>query len=212
MRKVLLICGILSPLLYAAANVVAPMQFEGYDWVSQTVSELSAIDSPTRRLWLVFMVPYSLLTMAFAMGIWMSAGKSRALRLAAVCGFVHVTLGLFWPPMHLRGAEFTLTDTLHILWTAFTVPIMLLQIIFAAAAYGRGFRIYSALTILTMIVFGILTGIDAPNIAANGPTPFIGIWERVGIAAQMLWVAVFAVKLLRELTTRPVEYLPVQTS
>lgn len=198
MRKALLICGILSPLLWAAANVVAPMRFEGYDWVSQTVSELSAIGSPTRGLWLAFMVPYSLLTIAFAGGIWMSAGTRRALRWAAVCGFVHVTLGFFWPPMHLRGAEFTLTDTLHIVWTAVTVPVMMLQIGFAAAAFGRGFRIYSALTVAAMVGFGILTSIDAPKIAENGPTPFIGVWERIGIAAQMIWVAVLAVKLLFE--------------
>lgn len=198
MRKALLICGILSPLVWAAANVAAPMRFEGYDWVSQTVSELSAIDSPTRGLWLAFMVPYSLLTIAFTAGIWMSAGTRRALRWAAVCGFVHVVLGFFWPPMHLRGAEFTLTDTLHIVWTALTVPVMMMQIAFAAAAFGRGFRVYSALTIAAMIGFGILTSIDAPNIAVNGPTPNIGVWERIGIAAQMLWVAILAVKLIQE--------------
>ena len=39
----LLLCGILSSLLYVAMNVLIPMQFEGYSVVSQTVSELSAI-------------------------------------------------------------------------------------------------------------------------------------------------------------------------
>ena len=84
MRKVLLICGILSPLLWAAVNVVALMRFEGYDGVSQTVSELSAIGSPTRGMWVAFMVPYSLLTIAFAAGIWLSDGTRLAPRWAAV--------------------------------------------------------------------------------------------------------------------------------
>lgn len=41
--KVLLVCGILSSLLYVAMNVFVPMLFEGYSLASQTVSELSAI-------------------------------------------------------------------------------------------------------------------------------------------------------------------------
>lgn len=199
MRKLLLICGILSSVVYLTANVIVPAHFPGYDIVSQTVSELSAIGAPTRELWSAFMVPYAVLAVAFSIGIWLSSGKSRALRAAAVLGFANVVIGMFWPPMHLRGAEFTTTDTLHIVWTAIVVPMMMLQIAFGAASFGRGFRIYSALTIAAMIVFGTMTGLEAPNIAVNGPTPLIGIWERIGMAAQMIWVSIFAVKLFGRL-------------
>ena len=47
LRKGLLMCGILSSLLYVAMNIFVPMQFEGYSYTSQTVSELSAIGAPT---------------------------------------------------------------------------------------------------------------------------------------------------------------------
>ena len=197
MRKVLLICGIGSSLLYIAANVVVPQLLEGYDWVSQTVSELSAIGSPTRSLWVTLMVPYTLLLIAFAAGVWVSAGNHRSLRAVAVFIFAHAAFGFFWPPMHLRGAEFTLTDTLHIVWTAITVPFMMLQIAFGAAAFGRGFRTYSILTVVAMVSSGVITSIDAPNIATDGPTPMIGVWERIGMAAYMIWVPAFAIKLMR---------------
>ena len=52
LRKLLLIYGILSSLLYVAINILVPMAWDGYNAVSQTVSELSAIDAPTRPLWL----------------------------------------------------------------------------------------------------------------------------------------------------------------
>ncbi len=197
MRKALLVCGILASVVHAASNIIVPFYFDGYSSISQTVSELSAIGAPTRILWNVMMAPYTLLSIAFAVGVWMSSGKSRALRISAVCGLVSVVFGAFWPPMHLRGAEFTLTDTLHIAWTAVVVPLMMLQIAFGSAAFGRGFRIYSVLTIAAMIAFGVLTSLEAPNIATNGPTPLIGVWERIGIVAQMVWVPVFAVGLLR---------------
>jgi hypothetical protein len=64
-RKILLVCGILSSLLYVAMNVIAAILYEGYSSASQTVSELSAIGAPTRPLWLLLGIPYTLLATAF---------------------------------------------------------------------------------------------------------------------------------------------------
>ena len=49
-RKALLICGILSSLLYGA--MIGAIGFEGYSCISQTPSELTAIGAPTRSLWM----------------------------------------------------------------------------------------------------------------------------------------------------------------
>ena len=57
MLKALLICGILSSLLYFAINIIVPMQYPGYNSASQVPSELSAIGAPTRMLWSVLRPP-----------------------------------------------------------------------------------------------------------------------------------------------------------
>lgn len=44
---------------------------------------------------------------------------------------------------------------------------------------------------------GVLTGFDGPRIAANLPTPLVGVWERVNIGVFLLWVMVLAIALLR---------------
>lgn len=116
-----------------------------------------------------------------------------------ISGFI----GLFWPPMHLRGTEFTLTDTMHIVFTVVTNLLMLLAIGFGAAAFGKRFRLYSVATIVLLLVFGALTGVDAPGVAANEPTPWIGVWERINIGAYLLWVVVLAIALLRAQGKRP---------
>jgi len=115
-----------------------------------------------------------------------------------VVGILHPLIGAFWPPMHLRGTEVTLTDTLHIVWTALVVPLMMLQIVLSAIALGRSFRIYSAVTLAVMIGCGIVTGVYAPNIQTNGPTPLLGVWERILMGAQTLWLVVFAINLLQK--------------
>jgi hypothetical protein len=52
-------------------------------------------------------------------------------------------------------------------------------------------------------VFGVLTGLDQPRLAANLPTPWMGVWERISIFGYMLWVAVLAIALLRAQVERP---------
>jgi hypothetical protein len=47
------------------------------------------------------------------------------------------------------------------------------------------------------VAFGALTGMEAPGLEANLPTPLIGVWERIGIGVFMLWIAMLAIVLLR---------------
>jgi hypothetical protein len=49
-RRILLLCGVLSPLLYALADALAGMRWEGYSFRDQTISELGAIGAPSRPL------------------------------------------------------------------------------------------------------------------------------------------------------------------
>jgi Protein of unknown function (DUF998) len=206
-RKLLLVCGILSSLLYVAMTVFVPMQFEGYSSASQTVSELSAIGAPTRTLWVSLGIVYTLFAVAFGWGVWKSAGRNRPLRIAGGLLIAYVVIGLAWPPMHQREAlaagEKTLTDTMHIVFTMVTVLLMLLAIGFAATAFGKRFRLYSIGTIVLLLVFGALTGLDASRLEANLPTPWMGVWERINIFAYMLWVVVFAMALLRGRVAQP---------
>jgi hypothetical protein len=208
LQKFLLICGIISSVWYFVINIIVPLRYEGYNIASQTVSELSAIDAPTRTLWIILCVFYTLLMVAFGCGIWLSADSNKKLRFVAMVIILDAVFGSFWPPMHQReviaAGGGTLTDTLHIVWTIVHLAFMLLMIGFGAAALGKSFRIYSAATIIVFLVFGILTSMESPGIEANKPTPYIGIWERVNMGAYMLWVVVFAILLLQRENKRSV--------
>ena len=197
LRKSLLVCGILSSLLYIGMNIFIPMQFEGYDSASQTVSELSAIGAPTRQLWVSLGIVYTLLATAFGWGVLQSANQNRRLRLVGGLLMAYGFLGLFWPPMHMRGTEKSLTDTMHIIFAVVTVILMMLIIGFGASSLGKRFRLYSIATMLVLIVFGILTGLDGPRVAANLPTPWAGVWERINIGVFLLWIIVLAIVRLR---------------
>jgi pimeloyl-ACP methyl ester carboxylesterase len=202
-QKVLLVFGIVSSLLYVAMNVFVPIQWEGYSSASQTVSELSAIGAPTRSLWILPGVVYTVLATAFGWGVWKSAGRRRSLRIAGGLILAYGSLGLLWPfaPMHLRetlaAGGSTWSDTMHLVLGGVTVLLMLLAIGFGAAAFGKRFRVYSIASLVILFAFGALTFWDAPRVGANLPTPWIGVWERINIGVFLLWIVVLAMALLR---------------
>jgi len=167
-----------------------------YDSTAQTVSELSAIGAPTRTVWILLAIPYACLIAAFGIGIIASAKSSRNIRILGRLIFSYALFCLFWPPMHLRSVlaagGSTISDTLHILFTVITVVLMIASIYIAASEFGKVFRAYSILTIITLMVFGVLTGIQAPNVHANLPTPLMGVWERINIGVFLLWIIVLS--------------------
>jgi len=203
LRRALLVCGILSSVLYAAMTLLIAMQWEGYSSAGQTISELSAIDAPTRSLWVWPAAFYTVLVMAFGWGVWLSAGRTRPLRAVGRLVVVYGALGLVWPfaPMHLREALAagggTLSDTIHIVLGAVTVVLMLLAMMFGAGAFGVWFQLYSMASLVVLVAFGALMFWDAPRIGANLPTPWIGVWERIDLGVFLLWVVVLAVTLWR---------------
>ena len=201
-QKLLLNCGIFSSLWYVAINIFVPTLYEGYNSVSLTVSELSAIYAPTRIVWVLLVTLYPLTFAAFGWGVLKSAGGSRTLRITGSLIIIYCILNFYWPPMHQRevigAGGGTLTDTLHISFAMITVLFMMILMGFGAAGLGKSFRLFTIVIFLIFIIFGALSGMESPGINANLPTPYLGIWERINIGAFMLWVIVFANALLNK--------------
>jgi hypothetical protein len=200
-QKVLLTCGILSVLLYIITTIVGAMAWDGYNPVSQAVSELFAIEAPSRSLVVPLLMGYAILVYAFGAGVWMSAGSMRALRISALLIIGKEVFGpaatVFFP-MHLRGSEGTISDTLHLVLTIIGVFLCMFPAMgFGAAAFGKRFRVFTIATILVFLVSNIYTFSQVSRVAADMPTPYAGVTERILIFTYMLWIVVLAVKLLR---------------
>jgi hypothetical protein len=203
-RKILLICGIASSVLYVASDLLISWWDPNYSYRDQSFSELLAPGSPTRPLVLVLLaIPYGVLVTAFGVGVWASASRRGAGRItgAILVGYAitGAVTGVFLSAATretLEAGEETWRNTLHLPGTAVSVLCILLAIGFGSTLLGRRFRYYSYATILAILVFGVLTGVQVGQMEANQPTPWMGIVERGNIYAIMLWVAVLAIGLL----------------
>jgi hypothetical membrane protein len=199
-RKILLSCGAISSLLYLIAiDVIVPLRYAGYhDFSSQMVSELMAVGAPTRNLLIWLFTPYNLLVFAFAAGVGASAQGRRSVRVtaAALVGYgLTSTAGLFLFPMDVRGTVGSQRDALHIAATFVMSIFIVAAMAFGAFARGVRFRRYSFATIAIVVVFGALAGFLARPMP--GPTPGLGLAERINIYATMLWMVSLAVSLWR---------------
>jgi hypothetical protein len=74
--------------------------------------------------------------------------------------------------------------------------VILVIVGLGAAAFGLRFRLYSAATVLVMIVFGAWSGTYGADVADDLETPWVGVIERISVFAYQLWFVVFAVALL----------------
>lgn len=104
-------------LLFVSTDILAGILYAGYSFTNQAVSELFAIGTPTSHFVVPLFTLYSVLLVAFTLGIWISAGLNHALRVMALMMIVSAVNGLvLWNffPMHMRGAEMTFTDTMHV--------------------------------------------------------------------------------------------------
>jgi hypothetical protein len=199
MKRLLFLCGILSSLVFVSADLISAAAWKGYSYRSQVISELMAINAVSRPVAVPLFMIYDLLVVTFGSGILLFTPEGR-LRLAGGliigAGITSLITTLFFP-MHLRTEAATISDTMHIIITGVTTILMLLAIASAAAVYGKGFRYYAIFTIIILLVFGALAGLDIPRIADGQPTPWLGFTERVTIGAYVLWMAVLSVKLMR---------------
>lgn len=194
----LLACGLLSSLLYLATDIFGALHYPGYNYASQAISEMSAIGAPTAELLAPFYTLYSILFASFGAGVWLAAGRGRAFRVSAAFIIAVAALGIGWAifPMNARGAERTLTDTMHLVMGAASTVLLIGAIVSGAIGLGRRFRSYSTMTVLVMLGFGYLMSLDVPRVAKGQATPYLGITERITMGAWLIWMASLSVALL----------------
>ena len=193
----LALCGILSPVVYIATDVVATARYPGFSYSDQAVSELFAIGAPTSHLVPPLFTLSSALLLAFSFGIWAFANRRSQRLLAAVLALSAVNALLLWNlfPMHMRGVPTSTTDAMHLVLAA--NPFVLLSLIFGAAAVNKWFRAYTIATTVVIIGLALFGFSYAPAVMANAPTPWMGLTERIAQYSYGIWQASLAVRLAR---------------
>jgi hypothetical protein len=199
-KKFFLFCGIAASMVYIAGDITAALQWKEYSYTSQVVSELMAVNAPTRPTLIFFFTLHNIFVFAFGLQIYMCVNLKRKTSIAGGFLVLYSIIGqiaLIFFPMHMRGAERTISDTMHIVSTIALSLILMLAMGLSSVTDGKWFKIYSIGTIIILLLFGAWAAPDGALLDANQPTPWFGIKERINIYATMFWIAIFASVLLK---------------
>ncbi len=200
--KPLLLAGILAAGVYVVGDLMSGLIYDGYrpySFRDQWISELTALGAPVRPLMVAVITVHDLFLIAFGIGIWRAAGRSRSLHLTGLVLIAGTVLGLVIHPvfpMSSRWLEPTFTDTMHgtltFVWSLGIFAAMVLAVV----AYRGWFRVYSIVTLVVLMGFGTASGIAIQGIEQDN-TPWAGGFERINAYALMAWLVVLAVTVMR---------------
>ena len=189
----MLVSGFLASLLAVGTDVLAGMLWEGYSFTSQSISELSAIGSPTRSLVFALNLVYAALLIAFELGVW---GCSRKRVMRVIAGLllgnaaISIVVVTFFP-MHLGEPLSAMNLGLMVVNVIF---LQMLTIVFGAFAFRNWFRYYSIGTLLAFFVLTVFGLFIAPQIVPGPPQS--GLQERVMGYGYLSWQAMLSIVLL----------------
>ena len=191
--------GVVALLSYTAAVVFSPLAYPDYDWMAQAVSDLSASNAPSLRLWNQLSSLYNVCTLVCAMMVCagIQGRKTKLLRvgvyLFTLMDWVSaVGFGMF--PLSDSGYAGTFQDQMHIFSTVVVVllSIVSLILIIIAGVKDKGCRSYGIFAGIALLM--MMVGAFGMNIV---PKEYFGVVERFSVFAATGYNAVLGVELYR---------------
>lgn len=191
--------GIVAYLSYIVAVVFSPLAYPGYNWMAQAVSDLSAANAPSLRLWNQLSSLYSVCTLVCAMMVCagIQGRGSKTLRhgiyLFTAMEWISA-VGFTMFPLSDSGYAGTFQDQMHIFSTIIVVllSIISLVLIMIAGIKDKEYRLYG---VFAGIAFGMmLVGAMGMNIV---PKEYFGVVERFSVFAAVGYNAVLGMQLFR---------------
>lgn len=195
----LLLAGVAAVAVYAIGDVISGLLYDGYSFLNQAISELSAFGSPVRPLMVTVILIHNVLLLAFGIGLLRVARRRSVWSIGALLVAMFVVVGIpthtFWA-MSSRDMATGFNDTMHITLSVVFSLLVVAMMVLSAVAYRGWFRLYSLATMLVVVGFGVASAFAMRGVEQND-TPWAGGFERINSYAYFAWLVILAVMVIR---------------
>jgi hypothetical membrane protein len=189
--------GFVAIILYFVHVWVGTANYPGYDSLSQAVSDLTAVSSPSHGIAVFFSSLSSVFNVLFAavMCFFVRGKINRTFRIGVYAFAAMNTVsavGYAFFPLTSSGFAGTFQDVMHMVVTGFVVLLTIVSFLLVTIGLFRS-HVYKAYAI-TSLIFFILLFIGSAGTGMM-PKAYFGISERVSIFTVILYsgfLAVFA--------------------
>jgi len=196
-----ILCGVLSPVLWAASIVTGGMMRPEFSHVTQYISELGERGSPTElAMRYGGFVPTGLMYMVFAACLIVMFRESRpgmiAAALVGMNGLARIGAGVFPCDVGCGGLAVSQSQRMHSLFASIGFMAIIVAAILWSVVLRRQprLRALAALSagsgVLGLVFLMLMLGNAEPGTAR-------GFFERLSSGTLSFWVFVFAVRLWR---------------
>ena len=197
-QRLLAICGIIGPIVYTIVLVTLGSLQPDYNHITQTMSELGAVDAPYAIVMNTAGLPLlGLLIIAFAIalnrGIRDGINSKIGPTLVAVSGAALVMTGIF--PCDPGCVNVSIVGTLHSIFAMVAAFAMILALLSISQRLKKdrqwqGYTIYSLITLVVALSLSAVYGLNILE-------PWSGALQRASMGVLLLWMEVVAIKLVR---------------
>lgn len=173
-----------------------------YNFLYNTISELTTPNAPNLALISILFGIYNFSLIIFGIGAYMdnkmaeSKKHEAATLMLAMIGVLGLLLLFF--PQDPRNTTITFQGTMHIAIAGITslltlISVLLIGIDFRKVKEMKSFSIYSFISFIVILVSGGAAAISVGSNSAYG-----GLFERITIFAFMLWVIIFSYLIIKK--------------
>ena len=196
-KMLIAIAGILGPLIFIAADVTLGLLNPGYSFVKSSISSLALADFGWIQT-LGFMA-IGILVVIFIFGLYFYIKGARGFRLGIavmiIFAFGLLAVGAF--RADLPTSQATFEGLIHgiaakLVFWLFPAGVLLISPSLRQEPYWRPLFFYS----LAASIFAI--GFMANSLRMPADFPWFGLFERILVADEVLWVLVMGIWLLRQ--------------
>jgi len=210
-RKILVSCGIVAPVLYVITVIVGAALRHDYSHIVNAVSELLSNGAPNKAVLDIIFNIYNALLLAFAIGGSIALKNApRPCRIAMGIFIAIQILSFSWGffPMDPLGAQATFAGTMHNILGGVVALATILLPLLMGLGLGRvnSFQKYAVYSFVTSAII-FVSGLTGVSLAGQGIQVF-GFFERITIGSFEVWIFLTAWRLLEtEINTAPQEIL-----
>jgi len=192
--KIFSLFGVMGVFFYFLHVLWGTLFYEGYNPMAQAISDLTASNSPSRNIAMLFSILYGIFTVIFAICFLVyfrqKINKFVTFGAGFFCGMNIVSfLGYTFFPLSESGYAGTFQDKMHIVVTIMVVLFTIIALILLVIGFFKTKNI-KYLGIISLCTF--LLVLAGPMLMNILPKEYFGIAERISIYPLMIYTGILS--------------------
>ena len=194
-QKWLSLFGLFGSIFYFLHIIFGRMFYENYNPLAQAISDLTADNSPSKDIAIIFSRFYGIFTVIFSTGFFVCfRNKINKVVNIGSCMFCIMTIisfvGYTFFPLSESGYAGTFQDKMHLLVTIFVVVFTIISILFFIVGFMKT-KTYKYIGIISLCtLFLLIIGAMLVNIL---PKEYFGIAERINVYSIIIYTSILSI-------------------